>query len=224
VSKDARGNGTTSALRARDVILALAPAAALGAFLALSRMASENSWLSRTSFLAAAGGGAAVAFYALAMVVVLVQRRRRAQELEADLEVLRRRNMLLGSQNRTLQSQVELLTAMREVSRLASDDVRFERIATNILKIVGDLVEARELTLFILQGPGQELTAQAQRSGGRTVFGPRITTVRADQALAEQAVKHRTILRSVEHELMDVLVPLVADQEPLGVLHLAVPI
>lgn len=135
-----------------------------------------------------------------------------------------RRNRLLGAQNRTLQGQVELLTAMREVSRLASDDVRFERIATNILKIVGDLVEASELTLFVFQGPDSQLAAQAQRVDGQTLFGSKIDPVRADQTLAEQAVRHRSILRTVEHELMDVMVPLFADQEPLGVLHLTVPI
>ena len=119
---------------------------------------------------------------------------------------------------------MELLTAMREVSRLASDDVRFERIATDILKIVGELVEARELTLFVFQGPEHKLVPQAQRIDGETLFGPRIGPVRADVEQVRQAVEHRTILRSVEHELLDILLPLTADQEPLGALHLSVPI
>ena len=201
-------------VRSRDLILAVTPAVLLGLFIAFYR-----SYM--TTIVAA---GAVVAIYAMAMVAVIIHRSRHSRELTADLDVLLRRNRLLDSQIKTLQSQVELLTAMREVSRLASDDVRFERIATNILKIVGDLVEARELTLFVFQSPDQTLVPQAQRIDGRTLFGSKIGPIRADEALAQQAITHRTILRSVEHGLMDVLVPLFADQEPLGVLHLAVPI
>ena len=211
-------------MRFRDLVLAVAPAVLLGLFLAFCAVIPESSAFYRPYMLIILIASTVVAFYALAMVVILVHRARLNRGLAADLDVLLRRNRLLASQNRTLQGQIELLTAMREVSRLASDDVRFERIATNILKIVGDLVEADQLTLFVFQGPEQELVPQAQRIGDRTLFGSRIGPVRADRALVEQAVRHHTILRSVEHELMDVLVPLFADQEPLGVLHLAVPI
>ncbi len=207
--------------RLRDLLLAVMPAVLLGGFLSLCWVIPEESSFYRPYMLVIVVGGAVVAFYALAMVVILVRSARRNRSLAEDVDVLRRRNRLLTSQIMALQSQVELLAAMREVSRLASDDVRFERIATDILKIVGDLVDARELTLFVFQGDGEKLTPQAQRIDGRTLFGSKIGPVRAD---AEAAVKHHSILRTVEHDIMDVLVPLFADQEPLGVLHLAVPI
>ena len=224
MSKGREDYQTGSAFRPRDVVLAMAPAVLLGFFLAFCAVIPETSAFYRPWMLIIVVSGAVVAFYALILVVVLVHRARLSRELASDLDVLMRRNRLLSSQNRTLQSQVELLTAMREVSRLASDDVRFERIATNILKIVGDLVDASRLTLFLFQGPESQLVPQAQRLDGQTLFGSRIGPVRVDLALAEQAVKHHSILRAVEHDLMDVLVPLFADQEPLGVLHLAVPI
>jgi len=216
--------GPRGVVHLRDVILAVTPAVLLGLFLAFCRFIPEDAAFYRSTMSVIVVASTVVAFYALAMVVMLVHRARRNRELAADLDVLRRRNRLLDSQNKSLQSQVELLTALREVSRLASDDVRFERIATNILRIIGDLVDASELTLFVFQGSDQALIPQAQRVGTRTLFGSRIGPSRADQTLAEQAVSHHAVLRTVEHDLMDVMVPLFSDQEPLGVLHLTVPI
>lgn len=220
-SPDVRQADPEGTFRLRDLLLAVMPAVLLGGFLSFCWVVPEESSFYRPYMLVIVVGGAVVAFYALAMVVILVRSARRNRSLAEDVDVLRRRNRLLTSQIMALQSQVELLAAMREVSRLASEDVRFERIATDILKIVGDLVDARELTLFVFQGDGDKLIPQAQRIGGQTLFGSKIGPVRAD---AEEAIKHHSILRTVEYDIMDVLVPLFADQEPLGVLHLAVPI
>lgn len=224
MSKDAAAYRPKGAFRWCDLFAALTPAVLFGGFLALCRVIPAESSFYKGYMTLITIGGAVLAFYALALVLLLVHSARRNRGLTDDVDVLRRRNRLLTSQMKALQSQMELLTAMREVSRLASDDVRFERIATEILKIVGELVDARELTLFVFQGPDRKLLPQAQRVDDETLFGSKIGPVRADVEQARQALEHHTILRSVEHDLLDVLVPLFADQEPLGVLHLTVPI
>lgn len=210
--------------RRRDFVLAILPAALLGALLPFCYVVGENPEFYRRYMTFIVASGAVVAFYALTMVAVLVRAARRNRALAENVDVLKRRNRALATQLRGLQSQIELLTAMRQVSRLASDDVRFERIATDILQIVGDLVGASQLTLFLREEPDGRLVAQAQRIDGKTVFGSRIGPPRVDADQLQDTLRHQAVLRTLEHDLLDVLVPLVADQEPLGVLHLTVPL
>ena len=90
--------------RWRDLILAMLPAVLFGGFLSFCWVVPEESSFYRDYMTTLVAGGAAVALYALVLVVVLVRSARRNRALADDVDVLRRRNRLLTSQMRALQS------------------------------------------------------------------------------------------------------------------------
>jgi len=76
----------------------------------------------------------------------------------------------LASRVRHLQREVETLSAIREVALIANDDVSFERILAEVLKVVEDLVGARSLAIALAGEHGGAPALRARRSDGATVF------------------------------------------------------
>ncbi|HBP22148.1 MAG TPA: hypothetical protein DEA08_30745 [Planctomycetes bacterium] len=68
-----------------------------------------------------------------------------------------------------LQRQVERLSAIRDLALIANDDVCLERVLERALTVIGDLLSAREVAVFLRQdGPEEvELVPVAQRLGER---------------------------------------------------------
>ncbi len=205
-----------------NIALAVLPAVVLGilvSFLAVPSGSSEFAGRYTTLLLAA---GAVVCIYALTLVIIVLRSMRRAKELAGDRDVLKRRNRTLDGHVRALESEVELLTAMREVSRITSDEVRFEKLAASVLQVVRDLTDAKEITLFLVDPGTKKLIPRATHDGEKARVAGRLSGVRMDADEAQRALDHLSILRTVENDLLDVLVPLAADQQPIGVLHIAV--
>ena len=73
--------------------------------------------------------------------------RRQAVALQRQGAQLGERAAFFEDRSRRLTAQVELLSAMREVSRIVSDEVRFERILDESLRIVQDLLDAESITI-----------------------------------------------------------------------------
>jgi diguanylate cyclase (GGDEF)-like protein len=167
-------------------------------------------------------GGLVISIYALTLVVIVLRSTQKAKDLSEDRNILKRRNRSLDGHVRALESEVELLTAMREVSRITSDEVRFEKLVGSVLQVVSDLTEAREVTLFLLDPATKKLVPRAEYSGEKIRVAQKLTGVRLDPSEAESALEHAGILRTVEMDILDVIVPLLADQQPLGVLHITV--
>ena len=202
--------------------LALLPAILLGLLVPFLVVQPETAVIHGRYLTLLIAGGTVVSFYALMLAVILVRAARRVQLLEGGLDVLKRRNRTLDGHIRALESEVELLTAMREVSRIASDEVRFEKLVSSVLQVVAELTDAREVTLFLADEGTGKLLPRASRAEGKTRVGQNLSNVRYDAAEAARAIEHHTILRTLEMDMLDVIVPLVADQEPLGVLHLTI--
>ena len=205
-----------------NIALAVLPAVVLGLLLAFIGVPAESDEFPAKYRMLLIAGGLVVSLYALTLVVIVLRSTRRAKALTEDRNILKRRNRTLDGHVRTLESEVELLTAMREVSRITSDEVRFEKLVGSVLQVVRELTDAREVTLFLVDPGTKKLIPRATHDGEKARVAGRLTGVRMDADDAARALEHLSILRTVENDVLDVLVPLAADQQPLGVLHLAV--
>jgi diguanylate cyclase (GGDEF)-like protein len=139
----------------------------------------------------------------------------------------------LGRRVRALQQEVELLSAIREVSLIANDDVSFERILGEVLKIVEDLVESSEVAIYLADEQAIDL-AREEESAGRAprpaaeLLKPRVlrrageTRFRdlddEDRSLVDEAFCQRRTLRRIERGEVAVATLLFADAEIAGVL------
>jgi hypothetical protein len=134
---------------------------------ASTREAAWEAWLIKPMAWTAFIAGWAGALAALAVPLLRTQN----SMLERELRISEKQVRYVEEKNKALQNQVELLTAMREVTRAVSEDVDFEKILGHVLKIVEDLVEPTEMTLFLLDDESEELVPSAQRKGSHTYFG-----------------------------------------------------
>jgi len=117
-----------------------------------------------------------------------------------------------------LQVDLELLTAMREVSRIVSDEVDFKRIFERVLKIVEELLDAEEITVF-RGSPASNFVPVARRKGGRTFFGEAIGKEDLQEDLVRAAWQHNTLIRAAEDERLTFFSIVEADQEKVGILR-----
>jgi len=118
---------------------------------------------------------------------------------------------------RELQGQIEVLTAMREITRVVSENVEFERILEQVLTILEHLVDAQELAIYLIDEDTGELIPRAHRKGGHTFFGREIKELRFDEDNVENAVEHQEVFRVSDGTILDFAVPLHADRVLLGV-------
>lgn len=137
-----------------------------------------------------------------------------------DLALAQKRGDYLQTKNNELQAQIELLTAMREVTRVVTNDVDFERILEQVLRIVEGLLETNSITIYLADATTQELAPQAQREDGATYFGPNIKSHELDTGEVTQSFNTQSVLRSADDLGLHLLLPLRADRECLGVLEL----
>jgi diguanylate cyclase (GGDEF)-like protein len=156
--------------------------------------------------------------------------RERAQAAEDEVD-------RLGRRVRALQREVELLSAIREVSLIANDDVSFERILGEVLKIVEDLVESSEVAIYLADETTGELRPRVVRRGGESRFAEparkREPAGEAspegeefedeDRSLVDEAFRERRTLRRVERGEVAIATLLFADAEIAGVLAVRGP-
>ncbi|MBM4048248.1 MAG: diguanylate cyclase, partial [Planctomycetes bacterium] len=169
--------------------------------------------------------GAFVAGFAAALAALALPRLRLQNAvLTKELRISEKQVRYVEEKSKGLQGQVELLTAMREVTRVVSEDVDFERILEHVLKIVEDLVEAEEMTLYLLDEESEKLVASAQRKGKHTHFGKEIMSDEGGSLNLDAALEHHDLLCTSEGGSVHIAVPLRADREVLGVLTLTLAV
>jgi diguanylate cyclase (GGDEF)-like protein len=165
----------------------------------------------------------AAGVYSLLLAAAWLVARDRSRDLGEDVVALTARLEGLRARALGLEGELELLAAMREVSRVLNDDVRFERIMEEILRIVEGLVGAVEITIYLIDPRGR-MRPEAHRARGATAFADAIDTRSLATSTAVEARRRGLILTSLEDERLRLAVPLVADQETIGVLALVVPL
>ncbi|MBM4084821.1 MAG: hypothetical protein FJ272_08545, partial [Planctomycetes bacterium] len=144
--------GSTINLRQVEKLALLVPAAASVLLATAYLCASARQATGWTAWLTTPMAcGAFVAGFAAALAALALPRLRLQNAvLTKELRISEKQVRYVEEKSKGLQGQVELLTAMREVTRVVSEDVDFERILEHVLKIVEDLVEAEEMTLYLL--------------------------------------------------------------------------
>jgi len=145
---------------------------------------------------------------------------RRAEKLSRavqNIDSLKKRNEILLAKNRKLSIDNELLSAMREISRIVSDQYDFERIFEGISKVVDELMEAVEVTVFRAE-PDGGISPVVHREGGTTFFDKKIQRDVLDDRFVREVWKHPAMMRSAQDDYLTFIFPLEADFEKVGVL------
>ncbi len=201
----------------QELALLAVPAAGVAlcaGFLATGRPLAE--WALLAVILACLGSA-----YAFWLALVAVKSQRRVSRLAEESGELQRQAQFHESRNRILQSQVEILAAMREVSRAASGEVTFEDIFKQVLGILEDLFGAEEITIFLPDGASRKLVPKARLTAEESSFGKDIEVSRIDDSGVLDALRSRTIISLMEDSLLSFAAPLDSDQGPIGVMKIA---
>jgi diguanylate cyclase (GGDEF)-like protein len=118
---------------------------------------------------------------------------------------------------KTLANQVEILSAMREISLLASQDVNFESLVEHALTLVEQVIGTREIALFLRsQEDEKRVGIRAWRVEGKTRFGPQIDTSAVDSTHVTEVARYGNIKREEDASTLDLTVPVMVDREILG--------
>lgn len=153
------------------------------------------------------------------------------QKMRAHADSFEEKSEMLEARAQSLQRQVELLTAQREVSRVASSEVTAENpesLLYEIIRVINNLMHVEDATevlvigIFLNDETGGAIKAAAVQREDSVAFGDDIDTSGIDLSLIDEVQKHRTIVSTVEKNSVGFAMPLVADQEWLGVLYVEV--
>jgi diguanylate cyclase (GGDEF)-like protein len=165
--------------------------------------------------------GIIVGFIAVAMALfaasdsrTLTSVREKGAVLEQDLAQAR-------AHVKKLSSHLEVLTAMREVTRILSDAVDFKQIAENVFAVLEPLLGTREIAL-VLRDDNDELILKALRRDGQTLYEDDLTGSEIDITEAAGVIEHQTLVREVDGTTAVFSVPLIADQIAVGVMRFEV--
>lgn len=162
--------------------------------------------------------------YAVFLAVVAQRLLARVGALLGEKKTTRRVEKDLVTRYEDLQDQIELLSAMRNLSHVVNDAVEFRSILEEVTRIVSDVTGANEITIFLVAEHSLKLQPAVHRRGDVVVFDEDIKRLRIDRRHVYQALQHRMILRDKGPNQVNFAIPLIADQESLGVLQAMVPL
>ena len=166
--------------------------------------------------------GAAIGLLAVAQAIFAASDARALAESRQREKELQDRLATAHHQSQELSSHLEVLTAMREVTRILSDTVDLKQIAKGVFDVLKPLLGAEEIALILPDEQGR-LVARAARRGDQTLYDADLTEDDAGGAEAEQALEHQTLVKVVDGSSACFCVPLVADGSPVGVMRFDIP-
>ncbi len=208
-----------------QVLLLLAPAVAslgVGAYLSWSEGPGGGLLTAAAASLGAAAGLSACAFALDAARIRRAFAHLRAGGAALGWEPPERQRAREQRQHETvvhLRRQVEQLSAIRDLALIANDDVCFERILERALAVLGGLLDAREITIYLCEGPERAPQAVAHRLGERVrVRGERPLRVEPREAAVALEAR-RTVVEAPRGSGLRAAALLVADGEVMGALE-----
>ena len=146
----------------------------------------------------------------------LVEARRNTQALEEQLANAH-------DQSKQLNSHVEVLTAMREVTRILSDTVDLKEISRSVFDVLVPLLGAEEIALFLKDEDGK-LSLKALRRDDENLYAEDLSGDEVELDDAVQALEYQTLVKAIDGSTGTFCVPLVADQNSVGVMRFDIPL
>ncbi len=162
--------------------------------------------------------GVAMGLLVMSQAVFGAADARTLAESRVSEESLEQRLADVHTQSRELSSHLEVLTAMREVTRILSDTVDLRQIAGSVFNVLEPLLGTDEIALILRNEEG-DLVLKALRRSGETLHGTQLSGNEVDLSDAEEALKHQTLVKATDGSAGVFCVPLVADRDALGVMR-----
>ncbi len=167
--------------------------------------------------------GVAIGLLACIQAVFAAADTRALADSRSKERTLEQRLAAAHTQTQQLNSHLEVLTAMREVTRILSDAVDLKQIAESVFNVLEPLLKADQIALILKDDRGQ-LVLKALRENGATQYGEELSGTEVDLADAREALTHQTLVKAIDGSTGAFCVPLVADQNAIGVMRFEIPI
>jgi len=167
--------------------------------------------------------GLIIGLLAVVLAIFAASDVRALKEARAHEKSLEERLAAAHSQTKQLSSHLEVLTAMREVTRILSDAVDLKQIAKSVFDVLEPLLGTRQIAL-VLKDDDDRLALKALRQSGQTQYDDELKNHDLDLTQVAVALDEQTLLKSVDGETGTFCVPLVADQNAVGVMRFQIPL
>jgi len=170
---------------------------------------------------------ALTSLYALLLIIHLVSQNLRLKTLIKRLESLEQHSQDSFHQMSHLQSKIDLLSTLREISLVAKEDVEFEVILKKALELIAQFIPMKqgstdEITIFLKEEKRRGLFPKARWRQGETCFDDDLKNEPIDNSNVAESLEHQRLFLAVDGERFDLTLPLVADREALGAIKIKI--
>jgi len=167
--------------------------------------------------------GVAVGLLAVSQAIFAAADGRALAQAKRHEKMLEKRLADAHDQGKQLNSHLEVLTAMREVTRILSDAVDLKEIANSVFDVLVPLLGADEIALFLKDDDGC-VALKALRRDEETLYADELTGGEVELRDAAQALEYQTLVKAIDGSSGTFCVPLVADQNAVGVMRFEIPL
>jgi diguanylate cyclase (GGDEF)-like protein len=150
----------------------------------------------------------------------------RSSQIQDRLSGMTGRVAEFQQERRTLQTQVDFLTAEREIGMILNDNLERSIVLDRVLEMTANLLRADpegELRLYLREPRREALRPAAARLGGRAVPERELRQHGGDDAIIGPAAMQARVIFAVEAERTKTWIPLMMDGAVAGVLEIRMP-
>jgi len=160
----------------------------------------------------------ALAGLVVSLRILLDAARRRNQRMRAELKSAVALRQTREAQLGTLQKDVELLSAIREIGVIVNADNEFQDVLTKVLEVVGGAVRAQDLVLYLVDQDSRDLEPVARRFQGKAYFKRNLKNPPTASGRITEALEHGRMMKDFCGGTPVLTLPLVVDREAVGAL------
>lgn len=200
----------------RPLLLVLPPAVALAVSLSVDVSGPGLTVLSGTLLTSTIVAGALAAWIGWHEWRLIELRRRSTERMAAT----QRESEHLATEVGRLRTEVDQLSAAREIGLVVNADNEFEEVLDKVSRVVADLLRAREVVLFQRNLDAGTVRPTARRAGGE--FTTQLATADIDRTNVIEALEARRLLRVTVDGVCHLTLPLIVEGQPIGVLRAVV--
>lgn len=140
-----------------------------------------------------------------------------ADKLEKEKERVEVKEQHAREELFSLRHEIDILSAIREISLVANQDIDIKRIMGNILTITQELVGTDYIAIHLFDKKANGLRLKAQKHGKQIQVYE--AAPQALELLAVEAFNKKRCLSRMEFDTLSLAVPMMADHETMGVLR-----